>query len=62
MCGKLGKPMHEWMYQMLINPVVNLLDPMEPKDKLIIVASEACIFVCDNVKSWSSSLVCVDFL
>jgi len=43
----------EWMYEMLINPVVNLLDPIEPKDKLIIVAPEACIFVYDNAKCWS---------
>jgi hypothetical protein len=43
----------EWRYEMLINPVVNLLDPMEPKDKLIIVAPEARIFVYDNAKSWS---------
>jgi hypothetical protein len=43
----------KWMYEMLINPVVNLLDPIEPKDKLIIVAPEACIFVYDNAKSWS---------
>ncbi len=52
----------EWMYEMLINLVVNLLDPIEPKDKLISVAPEACIFVYDNAKSWCQSLVCVDFL
>jgi CHAT domain-containing protein len=30
----------EWMYEMLISPVANLLDEMEQEDKLIIVAPE----------------------
>jgi hypothetical protein len=32
----------EWIYEMLISPVANLLDEMEQEDKLIIVAPEVC--------------------
>lgn len=52
----------EWMYEMLIGLVANLLDGMKPEDKLIIVAPEVCNSVYDDAKSWSQSLVCVDLL
>jgi hypothetical protein len=51
----------EWMHEMLIGLVANLLDGMKPKDKLIIVAPEVCNSVYDDAKSWSQSLVCFDF-
>jgi hypothetical protein len=41
----------EWMYEMLIGLVANLLDGMKPEDKLIIVAPEVCnsVYVMQNL-------------
>jgi hypothetical protein len=50
----------EWMHEMLIGLVANLLDGMKPEDKLIIVAPEVCNSVYDDAKSWSQSLICFD--
>jgi len=47
----------EWLYEIFISPVGNLLDDMEEEDKLIIVAPEVW-----HSKSWCGSLVCVDLL
>jgi hypothetical protein len=52
----------EWMYEMLISPVVNFLDDMKQEDKLIIVAPEVCSSLYATAKSWCESLVCVDLL
>jgi hypothetical protein len=47
----------EWLYELFISPVQNVLDDMEEEDKLIIVAPEVWY-----TKSWCEILVCVDLL